>query len=82
MKIVLFLLLILISFTTIDSALGHPDTIDTHPPTYVPKSNEYSKTFFQEYFIISLIIVIVVSMTITASVIYREELLKPFVRNC
>ena len=80
MKKVLFLLLILTSFTTIDSALGHPDIIGAYPPKLGSESKEEIKTLMEQYFIISLIIAIVVIMTITISIIYREELIKPFVR--
>ncbi len=80
MKRILFLLLILTSFTTINSALGHPETIDTFPQKLGSELKEDFKTLMEQYFIITLIVVIVVIMTITVSVIYREELVKQVTR--
>ncbi len=69
-----FFVLVLLVFVTVDPALAHPKILSTYPQTLVPTSNEDSKTFFQEYFISSLIVVIAVTMTITVSIIYREDL--------
>ena len=78
MKRVLFLLFV--SFTTIDSASAHPDILSTYPSMHAPESREELKTFYQEYFILSLISTIVIVMTITVSVVYREELIRHIVR--
>lgn len=80
MKRILFLLIILVSFGIIDSALAHPRTVSTLPSTHISEVIEDSKTFFEKYFIISLIAAIVVTMTITVLVVYREELIKQVVR--
>jgi len=78
MKILLFVILLLI--ITIPSAMAHPTITHTHPgSTSSQLSDPVDVKEFQRVFFTVLISAIVITMTVTVLVVYREDI--PFIKN-
>jgi len=78
MKILLFVVLLLM--ITMPVAMGHPKILDTYPPTLKSSlSDPVDVKEFQRVFFTVLIGAMVITMTVTVFVVYREDI--PIIKN-